>query len=107
MAVRNSGDALHNGVAVLLPICQREKNKKHRWGQREQVLQVIRNVGGRRHISSIDISIDDMCQHFLLGFTVTFSCGCCTGLWPTRARLVWDESVFYMNHCATSSLNSP
>src|SRR5260370_34387393 len=61
MVVRNSGDALHNGVAVLLPICQREKNKKHRWGQREQVLQIIRNAVGRRHtISVTDTSATDI-----------------------------------------------
>src|SRR5438445_13002895 len=61
MVVRHSGDALHNGVAVLLPICQREKNKKHRWGQREQMLQVIRNaVGGRHTVSVTDTSPADI-----------------------------------------------
>ena len=61
MVVRHSGDALHNGVAVLLPICQREKNKKHRWGEREQVLQVIRNsVGGRHAVSVTDTSPTDI-----------------------------------------------
>jgi hypothetical protein len=57
---------------VLLPISQCEKNKKHRWSQREQVLQIIRNAVGGWHLSAIDISVADICQAFVLGFTVKF-----------------------------------
>jgi hypothetical protein len=46
---------------MLVPVCQREKNKKHRWSQGEQALQIIRNAIGRRHdISDTDISAEDI-----------------------------------------------
>jgi hypothetical protein len=49
LVVRNSGDTLHNGVAVLLPVSQREKNKKDRRSQGKQVLQITGDAIGSRH----------------------------------------------------------
>jgi hypothetical protein len=57
---------------VLLPICQREENKKHRWSQREQVLKVIRNSVGGCHLSATDISVEDTCQAFFWGSPLNF-----------------------------------
>jgi len=45
---------------VLLPVGQREKNKKDRRSQGEQVLQFIWNAIGARYMSNTDISIADM-----------------------------------------------
>jgi len=53
LVVRNSRDRLHNGVAVLLPLGQREENKKDRGSEREQVLQVIWNAIGRSRYSYV------------------------------------------------------
>jgi len=49
LVLRNSGDSLRNGIAVLLPVPQGEKNKKDRRSQGEQVLQIIWNAIGSRH----------------------------------------------------------